>query len=170
KETHPNLQVVIPAAPTVAEMVKTGVAGWSHRAHVIEGDEGKLDAMKAATVALACSGTVTTELALAGVPMVIGYRLGPVTAWIVQNLLLRTRWVTLFNIAAQDFVAPELIQKFCTGPILAREVAKRLDDAELRSRQVLAQYAALDKMGRGGPDPSEAAADAVLKLVAERAG
>ena len=49
-------------------MVKARVAGWPHRAHVIEGDDGKLDAMKAATVALACSGTVTTELALAGCP------------------------------------------------------------------------------------------------------
>jgi lipid-A-disaccharide synthase len=169
KETHPTLQVVVPAAPTVAEMVKSRVAGWAHRAHVIEGDEGKLDAMKAAKVALACSGTVTTELALAGAPMVIGYRLGPVTAWIVQNLLLRTKWVTLFNIAAQDFVAPELIQKFCTGEILAREVALRLDDADLRSKQVLAQYAALDKMGRGGRDPSQAAADAVLNVLADRA-
>jgi lipid-A-disaccharide synthase len=168
KETHPNLQVVIPAAPTVAEMVKTGVAGWSHRAHVIEGDEGKLDAMKAATVAMACSGTVTTELALAGVPMVIGYRLGPVTGWIIQNLLLRTAWVTLFNIAAQAFVAPELIQKDCTGANLAREVALRLDDKALRDRQAAAQTAALDRMGRGGPDPSSAAADAVLKILAER--
>ena len=43
--------------------------------------------MKAATVALACSGTVTTELALAGCPMVVGYRLGPVTARIVQRLI-----------------------------------------------------------------------------------
>ena len=155
KETHPNLQVVVPAAPTVAEMVKARVAGWSHRAHVIEGDEGKLDAMKAATVALACSGTVTTELALAGAPMVIGYRLGPVTAWIVLNLLLRTKWVTLFNIAARDFVAPELIQKYCTGEILAHEVGLlRLDDKAFRERQIAAQYAALDKMGRGGPDPS----------------
>ena len=124
--------------------------------------------MKAATVALACSGTVTTELALAGAPMVIGYRLGPATAWIVLNLLLRTKWVTLFNIAAQDFVAPELIQKYCTGEILAREVAMRLDDKPLRERQVAAQYAALDKMGRGGPDPSEAAADAVLKILSVR--
>jgi lipid-A-disaccharide synthase len=168
KVSHPNLQVVVPAALTVAEIVKARVAGWSHRAHVIEGDEGKLDAMKAATVALACSGTVSAELALAGAPMVIGYRLGPVTAWIVQNLLLRTRWITLFNIAAGEFVAPELIQKDCTGEILAREVALRLDDKALRERQIAAQYAALDKMGRGGPDPNEAAADAVLKIVDER--
>lgn len=168
KETRPNLHVVVPAAPTVAEMVKARVAGWSHRAHVIEGDEGKLNAMKAATVAMACSGTVTTELALAGVPMVIGYRLGPVTAWIILRFLLRTKWVTLFNIAAGEFVAPELIQDDCTGEALAREVALRLDDKALRDRQAAAQYAALDKMGRGGPDPSEAAAEAVLKIAAGR--
>jgi lipid-A-disaccharide synthase len=167
KDTHPDLYVVIPAAPTVAEMVKARVAGWSHRAHVIEGDEGKLDAMKAATVALACSGTVTTELALAGVPMVVGYRLGPVTHTLLM-LLIRTRYITLFNIAAQAFVAPELVQDQCTGPRLAHEVGLRLDDPALRQRQSTAQYAALDKMGRGGPDPSDAAAEAVLKVLAER--
>jgi lipid-A-disaccharide synthase len=156
--------VVVPAAPTVAEAVKARVAGWPHRAHVVEGDEAKLDAMKAATVALACSGTVATELALAGVAMVVGYRLEPVTHAILK-LLIRTPYVTLFNIAAQAFVAPELIQGDCTGPKLAHEVALRLDDGERRSRQVLAQYAALDRMGRGGPDPSEAAAEAVLKIV-----
>jgi len=167
KADRPDLHVVIPAAPTVAETVKARVAGWSFRAHVIEGEAGKLDAMKAATVALACSGTVTTELALAGVAMVIGYRLGAVT-YAIARRLIRTKYITLFNIAAQAFVAPELVQDACTGPNLAREVALRLDDAELRSRQVLAQYAALDRMGRGGPDPSEAAADGVLKLLAER--
>jgi lipid-A-disaccharide synthase len=167
KDERPGLHIVVPAAPTVAEMVKARVAGWPHRAHVVEGDDAKLDAMKVATVALACSGTVTTELALAGVPMIVGYRLGPVTYAILQRLI-RTRYITLFNIAAQDFVAPELVQDDCTGPKLAREAALRLDDAELRSRQVSAQYAALDKMGRGGPDPSEAAADAVLKIVTAR--
>lgn len=169
KAHRPDLHVVVPAAPTVAEMVKARVAGWPHRAHVIEGDAGKLDAMKAATVGLVCSGTVTTELALAGVPMVVGYRLGRVTYAIARHLI-RTPYITLFNIAAQAFVAPELVQDACSGPKLAHEVTLRLDDADLRRRQVLAQYAALDKMGRGGPDPSEAAADAVLKVLAERRG
>lgn len=167
KETRPGLHVVVPAAPTVAGMVKTRVAGWRHRAHVVEGDAGKLDAMKAATVALACSGTVTTELALAGVPMVVGYRLGPVTHALLKRLI-RTKYITLFNIAAQAFVAPELVQDDCNGPALAREAALRLDDPALRAAQIEAQYAALDKMGRGGPDPSEAAADAVLKLATAR--
>ena len=168
KETRPDLHVVVAAAPTVAETVKTRVAGWPHRAHVIEGDAAKLDAMKAATVALACSGTVTTELALAGVPMVVGYRLGPVTYAILKRLI-RTKYITLFNIAAQAFVAPELVQRECNGSALAREVGLRLDDPVLRRNQAKAQYAALDKMGRGGPDPSEAAADMVLRLIAARA-
>jgi lipid-A-disaccharide synthase len=166
KAERPGLHIVVPAAPTVAATVKARVAGWPHRAHVLEGDAAKLDAMKAATVALACSGTVTTELALAGVPIVVAYRLGPVTHAILKRLI-RTKYITLFNIAAQSFVAPELVQDDCNGPTLAREVAMRLDDPAARRAQVEAQYAALNKMGRGGTDPSEAAAEAVLKLTAE---
>ncbi|WP_411288176.1 lipid-A-disaccharide synthase [Phenylobacterium sp.] len=167
KAERPDLHVVVAAAPTVGEMVRTRVAGWPHRAHVIDDEPGKRDAMRAATVALACSGTVTTELALAGCPMVIGYRLGPVTHAILRRLI-RTRYITLFNIAAQAFVAPELVQAECTGKRLAGELALRLDDVELRRRQVAAQFAALDAMGRGGPDPSEAAAEAILQIVAAR--
>lgn len=166
KTERPDLQVVIPAAPTVAEAVRAQASSW---AHVVEGDNAKLDAMKAATVALACSGTVTTELAMAGVPMVVGYRLGALTHAILKRLI-RTPYITLFNIAAQAFVAPELVQDECNGPALAREVAKRLDDPALRRAQAEAQWAALSKMGRGGPDPSEVAADAVLKVAGDHRG
>jgi lipid-A-disaccharide synthase len=164
KAERPDLHVVIPAAPTVAAAVRSRIAGWPFRATVVEGEAAKLDAMRAATVALACSGTVTTELALAGVPMVVGYRIGPVTYAIVKRLI-RTKYITLINIAAGEAIAPELIQADCNGPALAREVALRLDDPGLRARQVAAQDAALAQMGRGGPDPSEAAASAVLEMV-----
>ena len=164
KTERPDLHVVVPVAPTVAELAKTRIAGWPHRVHVVEGDLAKRDAMMAATVALACSGTVTTELALAGCPMVVGYRLAPLTYAILKTLI-RTKWVTLFNIAARDFVAPELIQSACNGQTLAREIALRLDDADLRARQVARQSQALLKMGRGGPDPNAAAANAVLVLI-----
>lgn len=167
KADRPDLHIVIPAAPTVAEAVKARVAGWPHRAHVLEGEAAKRDAMKAATVALACSGTVTTELALAGCPMVVAYRLAPLTYAILKRLI-RTKYVTLFNIAAQDFIAPEMIQADCNGPALAREVALRLDDAALRAGQVERQTEALRKMGRGGPDPNDAAAEAVVVRAASR--
>lgn len=166
KADRPELEIIIPAAPTVADAVKAQASGW---AHVVEGEGAKLDAMKAATVALACSGTVTTQLALAGCPMVVGYRLGPLTHAILKRLI-RTRWITLFNIAARDFVAPELVQDDCNGPDLAREIARRLDDPGLRASQTAAQNEALLKMGRGGPDPNEAAANAILELLSISAG
>lgn len=159
---RPDLRVLVPAAPTVAEQIRTGVAGWS-ATQVIEGQAEKLSAMKAATVALACSGTVTTELALAGAPMVVAYRLGRVTYALLKRLI-RTPYITLFNIAAGRFVAPELVQDACSGEALAAEIARRLDDPALRRAQTKAQYEALDRMGRGGPDPDQAAAEAVLRI------
>ncbi|HYG26968.1 MAG TPA: lipid-A-disaccharide synthase [Caulobacteraceae bacterium] len=167
KAERPNLQVVVPVASTVAEAVRARVAGWPFRAHIVEDEQLKDDAFVAATVALACSGTVTTELALAGAPMVVGYRIGSVTYAILKRLI-RTPWITLFNIAAGRFVAPEFVQHECTGENLARALADRLDDEQLRARQVAEQNEALAKMGRGGPDPSEAAADAVLGVVEAR--
>ena len=164
KDSHPDLQIVVPVAATVAETVKARVAGWPYRAHVIEDEQLKDDAFVAGTMALACSGTVTTELALAGQPMVIGYRLGAMTHQVLKRLI-RTPYVTLFNVAAGREIAPELIQHACTGEALAREVALRLDDPALRARQVEAQYAALEKMGRGQGDPSARAADAVIELL-----
>jgi lipid-A-disaccharide synthase len=164
KAERPGLHVVVPVAATVAEAVKGRVAGWPYRAHIIEDEQLKDDAMAAATVALACSGTVTTELALAGTPMVVGYKIGAVTYAILRHLFVPP-YITLFNIAADYEVAPEFIQDDCTGENLAAAVAERLDDKTLRAIQVAEQNAALAQMGRGGPDPSEAAAQAVLKVL-----
>jgi len=166
KAEHSGLRVVLPVADAVADRVRATVAGWPFRVHVVDGEQEKREAMKASDLALACSGTVTLEVAQAGVPMVVAYRLGAVTHF-VAKFLIRTPWVVLFNIAARDFVAPELIQHDCTGPRLAAELDRRLRDPELRRAQVAAQDAALDQMGRGGPDPSEAAAQVILDMLSE---
>lgn len=163
---RPALRVVVPAAETAGPAIRAEVARWGERAFVVDGPL-KDDAMLAATVALACSGTVTTELALAGRPMVVGYRVGRLT-YLALKALIRTRFITLFNIAAQDFVAPEFIQGDCNGLALAKAVAARLDSPDLRAAQVAAQNVALEKMGRGGPDPSALAADRILQLLAAR--
>jgi lipid-A-disaccharide synthase len=167
KPSRPRLQIVLPVAATVADLVKASVASWRWPPHLIEDEGLKFDAMTAATVALACSGTVTTELALAGCPMVVAYKVGAVTAFVVR-IVIRTPYITLFNIAAGAPVAPEFIQENCTGEKLAQALAERLDDADLRQRQIAAQTAALAKMGRGGPDPSEKAAEVVARFLSEK--
>ena len=162
----PALEIIIPAAPTIAETLKQAVALWPKPPHVVEGDEAKHDAMKAASVALACSGTVTLELALAGCPMIVAYRIDALTYALVNRLVSRP--ITLFNIAAKAMVAPEFIQEDCNGPALAREIALRLENPQMCAQQAAAQFEALAKMGHGGPDPSEAAAQAILKIVGTR--
>lgn len=166
KDKRPDLAIVVPAAFTVAEAVKARVAGWPFRAHVIEDEALKDDAMVAGVTALACSGTVTTELALAGCPMVVGYRTSAVTYGLLK-LLFKTQWVTLLNIAARSSIAPEFLQDDLRGDRLAEAVALRLDDPGLRAKQVAEQNAALDKMGRGMPDPSESAAKALMEFLDE---
>jgi lipid-A-disaccharide synthase len=165
KAQRPALQVIVGAAPTVADQVKAEVATWGLRAHIVEDPLGRDDAMAAADVALACSGTVTVELAAAGCPMVVAYRLGPVS-YAIAKRIVRTRYITLFNIAADAPVAPEMIQSECTGPKLAHELAQRLDDPGLRKRQAEAQRAALERLGLGAPSPAAGAAKAIAELIA----
>ena len=166
-DERPDLRIVVAVAPTVAAQVKARLADWPHHADIVEDETLKFDAMMAATVALACSGTVTTELALAGCPMVVAYRVGAITYTLLKSLI-RTPYITLLNIAAGRAVAPEMIQGDCTGVKLAQALAERLDDPYLRARQVAAQNAALEQMGRGQPDPSERAAEVIAGMLAER--
>ncbi|MDQ2763821.1 MAG: lipid-A-disaccharide synthase, partial [Pseudomonadota bacterium] len=164
---RPGFQVVIAAAEPVADLVKQRVARWRSRPLIIEGDEARLDAMRAATVALACSGTVTTELAAAGCPMVVAYRMGALSHLIVKRII-QTPYITLINVAAQAFVAPEMIQGRCNGADLAEELALRLDDADLRASQIKAQHAALEIMRGGIDDPAGAAAEAVIETLRDQ--
>jgi lipid-A-disaccharide synthase len=123
--------------------------------------------MAAADVALACSGTVTTELAVAGCPMVVAYRLGSISYQIARRIV-RTRFITLINIAAGEAVAPELIQDACSGPGLARALSLRLDDPAFRTRQAAAQTRALEALGGRGPAPAIGAADAIMDMLSPR--
>jgi lipid-A-disaccharide synthase len=83
--------------------------------------------------------------------------------------MIKTRYITLLNIAADRAVVPELIQDRCTAQALAEALAERLDDAGLRARQIAEQNAALDLLGpRGDGDPSQRAADAVIDLLKTR--
>lgn len=125
----------------------------------------KADAFAAASVALAASGTVTTEVALHGTPVVVGYKLGWVTWAIARAFLMRARFATLMNVAADREVAPEFLQTRFTAENIAAAGATLLDNPRARAAQVDAQNAALKSMGRGGRPAAEIAADAVLAQI-----
>lgn len=168
KAARPELAVAVVAAGAVADDVAARVAAWPMRVRVV-GEDQKKDAMRAATVALATSGTVSTELALAGAPMVIAYRVDPLTYALAKHVVTAPH-ITLFNIAAGERVAPEFVQDAATPEALAEVVGLFLDDPAKAAEQVRRQNGALDSMGRGGADPSALAAEAVLRAIDARSG
>lgn len=168
KAADPLLEIAVVAAGTVATDVTSRVAAWPFRAHLV-GEDEKYAAMRAATVAVATSGTVSTELALAGAPMVIAYRFQPLS-YAIMKPFFTGKYATLFNHAADEEIARELIQGDATPEKVAAEVGRLLADADARTDQAARQTTALDLMGREGRDPSEIAADAVLRVIAARRG
>lgn len=157
----PDLRVATVASRTIEGAVRDMAAAAPFPVTVVDEAE-KDDAFAAATVALATSGTVTTEVALQHAPVVVGYRLGWVTWALARAFLYRAPYMTLLNIAAGREVAPEFIQTRCTAENIAAAALPLLTDPVARAAQVAAQDDALLRMGRAGRPASEIAADAVL--------
>jgi lipid-A-disaccharide synthase len=163
----PGLVAVVPTVPHVHAQVADAVARWPVRAVVVPERDRKLAAMAASDVALAASGTVTLELALARVPMAVTYRVNPITAFAVR-LLSGLTHASLINIMNGREIVPEFLQEKCTGPNLAEAVARILVEPEARERQIQAMDDFLKALGQGGVPPGERAARAVLDLLAAR--
>ena len=166
---HPGLVVVVPTVPHVQKLVEAATATWPLRTIVIKAERDKIDAFAASTAALAASGTVSLQLALARLPQVIAYRVSPATAWLVRRLI-RIPHASLPNILLNEALVPELLQADCEPVALSRAVADLLEKAELRQVQIdgFNRMAAL--MGEGQLTPAERAADVVLQLIAQHAG
>ncbi len=161
---HPNLRAVVPTVETVADSVAVAVRDWPVPALVVQGAGERYAAFAASRAALAASGTVTLELALAGVPMVVGYKLNPLTAFFARRLI-KLDAVSLPNILAGEKIVPELLLEDCRADLLAPALGLLLDGESARAVQLAGLHQALAKLGQGGEPPSHRAARAVLGLV-----
>jgi lipid-A-disaccharide synthase len=161
----PGLRVVVPTVAPVADRVARAVSGWAAPAIVVEGEDDKYAAFAAADVAIAASGTAVLELALAGLPMVVGYRINRATGLIVR-WLSRIEHATLVNLLAGHALVPEFLQGRCTGAAIAAAAEALFTDEAARARQ-RAGFAALHSALRcGDMPPSARAAGIVLQMIA----
>jgi lipid-A-disaccharide synthase len=161
----PNLVPVVPVAAPVAEAVLAGTRAWPVRPVVVTEIEDKHDAFAASDAALTKSGTSTLELALADVPMLVTYRVNPITAAIARRLV-KVRYAALVNLLADKEVVPELIQQACTPDRLATVLETLLTDQDAANAQRAAFRAVLDSLRpSGNQSPSDSAAAAVLALL-----
>ncbi len=162
-ERYPGLRPVVPTIETVAPTVRDLAAGWPGSPIVVQGAAERYDAMAASNAALAASGTVALELALARVPTVIAYRVAPLTHFIVRRML-STDFGNLVNIIENREIVPELIQGDCRPDRLAAALERMLGpDGEAQAEAV---QPALAQLGLGGEAPARRAAQAVLDIIA----
>lgn len=159
----PGLRPVVPLAGPVEEAVRTAAAGWSPGPILLRGVEEKHDAFAAAEAGLIKSGTSSLEVALAGVPMVVGYRVNPVTAAIARRLI-KVRYASIVNLLADAPVIPELLQGDCRPDRLAGVLERLLAGGPeaAAQREGFARVRSL-LAPPGGGSPSEAAARAVIE-------
>jgi lipid-A-disaccharide synthase len=168
KAKHSALRVVIPTVSHVAVAVKKAAEDWPVPVIVTSGDGDKYGAFAASTAALACSGTVSVELAMAHLPGVIAYKVHPFTAALMRRLI-KTKYATLTNIMRHSMIVPEYLQENCAADKVAVAVHELLVDPSARQRQIDELGKIAGWLGQGQFVPSERAAQAVLDAVRQKA-
>jgi lipid-A-disaccharide synthase len=164
-----RFEIVLPTLPHLRERIAAATAGWPLRPRIVVEAADKLAAFRVARAALAKSGTVTLELALAGIPMVTAYKVSLIEE-IVARLAIQVPSAILPNLILAENVVPEFLQRQCTPQNLSHALAPLLAPSPQRQRQVDA-FARLDAVMRvdtGEPEmpqsPSARAAELVLRL------
>jgi lipid-A-disaccharide synthase len=157
------IEVILPAVASVRPLIEEGLKGWPLRPHLVSGDADKFKAFRLAKAALAASGTVTLELGLAGVPMVVAYRVD----WLAARLrfMLKVPSVVLANLVIGENVFPELLQEDCTSEKLAAALEPLFGDTPERARQLAGLAKIADRMVLDSGSPSERAADTAMAVI-----
>jgi lipid-A-disaccharide synthase len=163
--SNPGARIVVPAAPNVRDAVGTLAVTWGDKVLVVDGASERYDAFAASDLALAASGTVTLELAYAGVPTVVIYQVGKLTGEIARRMI-RIEHVSIVNIVAGRLIFPEFLQSRCRPALITGAVSALLGDRDAaRIIGADAQAIAYDIAG-GGDKPSARAARAIRAIVA----
>lgn len=168
RDRVPEIRVVLPTVPGVADMVGTMAKRWPSAPVVVEDAAAKRAAFAAADLALAASGTVSLELAANAVPMVIGYDMAPLSRMLV-GWLLRTDTVTLVNLVSETRAVPEFLGRRCQPGPMAAALVGLLDDEAMRGEQLAAMELTMERLGRGGEPPGLRAARSVIGALEPRA-
>jgi len=162
KKKFPELRIVVPSVAHLAETVRLKTKNWKHSVIILEEENEKFDAFAAADVALAVSGTVALELALAHTPAIIAFKTNFLT-WFFARWLVKIRFASLVNLLLDREAIPEFLQGNCCADAMAVTLERLLNHQDLRNKQIDAYDKALKKLKPTRGSPSEKAAEEVLR-------
>ncbi len=156
------IDFVLPAVSHLEGMIRAAMADWPVKPRLVMGEADKYAAFRTARCALAASGTVTLELALAGVPHVVGYRVSMLEAQL--RYLIQVSTIVLPNLILGHNAVPEFLQEACNGPALATALLPLLTDTPQRQAQLDAMRE-LDQRMAVPVSPSTGAARIIDTLI-----
>jgi len=162
-----RMEVILPAVSHLEEAIREELRSWPYKPQVVLGDQPKLSAFRRARAALVASGTATLELALAGVPMVVAYKVSRVEELVKHFIDVHS--IVLANLVLGENVVPEFLQRDCNEVALASALAPLFTHGAQRDRQ-LAAFRDIDHLltPANGEAPSMAAARNVLEVAGGR--
>ena len=156
----PQVQFIVARAPHLSGLLFEGFGRPGLTVRIVEGQTD--DVLNASDAVVTASGTATVQTALHAKPMVVLYKLSPMT-YRLGKRMASVDMYAMVNLIAGARVVVELIQDACTADAVANETVRILDDAEYRGRMI----SKIDEVRTrlGGPGASARAADAVLDVV-----
>lgn len=155
-----RLEVVLPTLPHLIPLIEPLLKQTTIPVKIVTTINEKWQAFMQSSIALAASGTVSLELAYAGVPQVIAYKLSTLTYWIAK-LIVSTKYVSLINILTKEMVVPELLQDQCTPELLYQKLNDILDNSKLQKQMRQKYTDALNMLKIPHAKPPEVAASVV---------
>jgi len=162
---YPDLAMVAAVPKNVMAFVAPYFKNCPFRAVVIAGEQDKKDAIAASNMALVKSGTVALEVAMTGIPMIVAYRVNPLSAWLFKRMSL-TKYANLVNILQGKEIIPELLQQLCTPLMIANAAAHLLSNSEHQQRQKEQAASALKQLLPPHEErPSDIAARMILQML-----
>lgn len=159
-QARPDCQFVLAAAPGVGDAASFPPLPANLKIAVVPG--AAYDCIASADAAIVASGTATVETALLGTPMVVIYRVAPVTSVVLRGLVT-TPYFAMPNLIAGRRVVPELFQGDCSPERIADEVLRLLGSAAAREEMQAGLADVRKRLGPGGA--IERAADIIAEMV-----
>jgi lipid-A-disaccharide synthase len=168
RSARPEVEFVLPTVPHLENEIRGMIQSWPIQPRIALGADEKWVAFQNATAALAASGTVTLELAIAEVPMVVAYQVASWEAAIIKRLVMISTPVLPDIIAGTQHI-PLFLQNDVTAANLRNAVLPLMDDSDEREQQRALFKSVHDKLQAGLPaGVSSIAADTVLRLISQR--
>ncbi len=165
-ESFPQLTTAILTTDNLQPMIEQYIADWPGQVILVTDQSLKKHMLASCTVAISKSGTIALELSAAKVPIVVTYRVSPISAWLLKRMI-KVDYVNIINLILDRPVIPELLQENCVPDKICKELEELLTNPQKRNMQITQAQQAITLLDEpnAAQSPSDKAAATIIELL-----